>query len=35
MGTELVFEETLMGSGFKLQNPNVKTSCGCGESFTV
>jgi iron-sulfur cluster assembly protein len=35
MGTELVFEETLMGSGFKLQNPNVKSSCGCGESFTV
>ena len=35
MGTELVFEETLMGSGFKLQNPNVKAACGCGESFTV
>ncbi len=35
MGTELVFEESLMGSGFKLQNPNVKSSCGCGESFTI
>ena len=35
MGTELVFEETMMGSGFKLQNPNVKSSCGCGESFTI
>jgi iron-sulfur cluster assembly protein len=35
MGTELVFEETLMGSGFKMQNPNVKGSCGCGESFTI
>jgi iron-sulfur cluster assembly protein len=35
MGTELIFEETLMGSGFKLQNPNVKSACGCGESFTV
>ena len=35
MGTELVFEESLMGSGFKLQNPNVKSACGCGESFTV
>ncbi|MFL5350337.1 MAG: HesB/IscA family protein [Hyalangium sp.] len=35
MGTELVFEEGLMGSGFKLQNPNVKSACGCGESFTV
>jgi iron-sulfur cluster assembly protein len=35
MGTELIFEETLMGSGFKLQNPNVKAACGCGESFTI
>lgn len=35
MGTELVFEETLLASGFKLQNPNVKGSCGCGDSFTV
>lgn len=35
IGTELVFEETLMASGFKLQNPNVKQACGCGESFTV
>lgn len=35
MGTELVFEETMMASGFKLQNPNVKAACGCGESFTV
>ena len=23
-----------MASGFKLQNPNVKSACGCGESFT-
>lgn len=35
MGTELVFEETLMASGFKLNNPNMKSACGCGESFTV
>jgi iron-sulfur cluster assembly protein len=35
MGTELSYEEGLMASGFKLQNPNVKSSCGCGESFTV
>lgn len=35
MGTELVFEETLMASGFKLQNPNVKAACGCGDSFSV
>ena len=35
LGTELVYEETLMASGFKLQNPNVKAACGCGESFSV
>lgn len=35
MGTELVFEEGLLASGFKLNNPNVKNACGCGESFTV
>lgn len=35
MGTELVYEETLMASGFRLRNPNVKAACGCGESFTV
>jgi iron-sulfur cluster assembly protein len=35
MGTELVFEDGLMASGFKLQNPNVKSACGCGDSFTV
>jgi len=35
IGTELVYEEGLMASGFKLQNPNVKAACGCGESFTV
>ena len=35
MGTELIFEESLMASGFKLQNPNVKAACGCGDSFAV
>jgi iron-sulfur cluster assembly protein len=35
MGSELEFEETLMSAGFKIQNPNVKSSCGCGESFTI
>ena len=34
-GTDLDCEQTLMPSGFKLQNPNVKSACGCGESFTV
>lgn len=35
MGTTLTFEESLMASGFRLDNPNVKSACGCGESFTV
>jgi iron-sulfur cluster assembly protein len=33
--TELVWEEKLTGQGFKFMNPNIKNSCGCGESFTV
>ena len=35
IGTELDYKEALMQSGFVLQNPNVKKSCGCGESFAV
>ena len=34
-GTELDYNEGLMHSGFTLQNPNVKRSCGCSASFTV
>jgi iron-sulfur cluster assembly protein len=34
-GTELHYQESLMESGFNLQNPNVKRSCGCGASFSV
>ena len=34
-GTELDYNDGLMQSGFNLQNPNVKRSCGCGASFTV
>lgn len=34
-GSELVYEQTLMSSMFKVQNPNVKSVCGCGESFSV
>jgi iron-sulfur cluster assembly accessory protein len=29
------FVETLEASGFKFENPNVKSTCGCGSSFTV
>ena len=34
-GTELDFEDSLMSSGFTLRNPNVKRTCGCGQSFSV
>jgi len=34
-GTEIDFEESLMGRGFKFGNPNSTKSCGCGESFHV
>ena len=27
--------ETLEGAGFKFENPNVKSTCGCGSSFSV
>lgn len=34
-GTTVDYEESLMGSGFVLRNPNVKSSCGCGHSFST
>jgi iron-sulfur cluster assembly accessory protein len=33
VGTTLDFVDTLQESGFKMLNPNAKTTCGCGESF--
>ena len=32
-GIEIDYEDRLMGGGFKINNPNAKSSCGCGESF--
>ena len=34
-GVTIDFEESLMGRGFKFNNPNASSSCGCGESFGV
>lgn len=34
-GTQIDFEDNLMGRGFKFGNPNAAKSCGCGESFSV
>ena len=35
VGTEVDYVEGLQGAGFKFQNPNVKSTCGCGSSFSV
>ena len=32
-GIEIDYEDKLMGGGFKINNPNASSSCGCGESF--
>ena len=35
MGTEVDYVEGMHGAGFKFVNPNVKSTCGCGSSFSV
>ncbi len=32
---EIDYIEKLEGAGFKFNNPNVKSTCGCGSSFSV
>ncbi|MBD2809979.1 iron-sulfur cluster assembly protein IscA [Xenorhabdus sp. Vera] len=34
-GTELDFVQEGLNEGFKFNNPNVSSECGCGESFHV
>lgn len=34
-GTRLDYVETLEGAGFKFDNPNVTSTCGCGSSFNA
>jgi iron-sulfur cluster assembly accessory protein len=34
-GCNIDYVETLEGAGFKFENPNVKSTCGCGSSFSV
>ena len=34
-GSTIDYVEDLQGSGFSIQNPNVKKTCGCGTSFSV
>lgn len=32
-GSEIDFDDTSLGGGFKINNPNAKSTCGCGQSF--
>lgn len=34
-GAEIDYVETLEGAGFKFNNPNVRSTCGCGSSFNA
>jgi len=34
-GCRVDYLETIDGAGFKFENPNVKSTCGCGSSFSV
>ena len=35
LGSEMDYVESTMQSGFVFNNPNEKSRCGCGESFSV
>ncbi|XP_070505916.1 iron-sulfur cluster assembly 1 homolog, mitochondrial [Chironomus tepperi] len=35
LGTEMDFVETKLASEFVFNNPNIKGTCGCGESFNI
>ena len=32
-GAQIDYEDTLMGAGFTVNNPNAVSACGCGSSF--
>jgi iron-sulfur cluster assembly accessory protein len=34
-GSELDYTDELMGSHFAVRNPNAKSACGCGTSFSL
>jgi iron-sulfur cluster insertion protein len=35
MGAEVDYRESLQGSQFVIRNPNAKSTCGCGSSFSA
>jgi iron-sulfur cluster assembly protein len=34
-GSEIDFQDKMIGGGFKIRNPNATATCSCGESFSV
>ena len=34
-GSEIDFQDKMIGDGFKIHNPNATATCSCGESFSV
>lgn len=32
-GAEVDYVDSMMGAGFKINNPNATSTCGCGSSF--
>jgi iron-sulfur cluster assembly accessory protein len=34
-GSTLDFVDDLMGQSFRMENPNAKSNCGCGTSFSI
>jgi iron-sulfur cluster insertion protein len=34
-GTEIDYVDSVQGSGFAIKNPQAKTTCGCGSSFSA
>lgn len=35
LGAEIDYSESLTGARFVIRNPNAKTTCGCGSSFSA
>jgi iron-sulfur cluster insertion protein len=34
-GTEIDYNDSLEAAGFSIKNPNAKSTCGCGSSFSA
>ena len=34
-GSQITYEEWVMGNGFVISNPKANSTCGCGESFSI